>query len=1157
MSAEPRKLQLVSPHGALLEAAGGELRAAERNPFGYSARLLGRPRLNRHGRPLPTPIESRSLAILYYLLRQHGRPVTRAELAALLWPAHEAGPADAQLQRAFDAIERVFPDLVLVDHQQARANLARIDRIDANELELVGQAPDAVPDPVLHQLLNGWQGPFLDAVAVAGAARFDAWLRAQREHLRALAGAIAAEAARRIQTASPASRLSLGERWVQIESANEVAHRFYMQALAGAGRPVAAIEHFRQLSARLHEALGTSAEPETIALAKRLLPGLSTHATSRLDLEPVPSDDSVTRAAPAPTPTRTEPIRPADLRGEADEWRERVPLVGRVRELDEIDRRLRQPDCRLMTLVGPGGIGKTRLSMAVAKRLGEPTTQVSLLGLEPGDAGEAIDALALQIGQSLGFAFKAPDSPAALLLNHLQSRHGLLLIDNFETFLPAAPYVQQLLARAPAIRVLVTSRERLGCPEEWVFDVPGLSGGDADGPGEAFRLFVSVAGRVSPKFDPDANREAIERIVEAVDGSPLGIELAANWVRVLPCAEIARRVTSDLDLLTATGNAIDRRHRSMRTVLDSSWALLEPAAQQAFAGLCVFHGGCLADAAQEVIGADPMVLAALAERSWIKPQIEGNSVRYQVHPLLRQYGVERLASIPGMQEQCESAHAAYFRDHLLALTGRFGRFDVSREIRQDPDRANLQAAARWLLPRSEAMELAAFIGALHTYYLHAGRLGEAVSLLEQALAMPGQKASLAMYWQRLLAQDQWQRGRLRRCAEHARAVLSLAGDKLAEAAPGARWPALVDVGCHLLGIRRDRSAPVAAHQEVDRIFALARLSAVGFLSAESPLLLLRYALRANEVSRQGDVPAGQLWSCAFLGILLRAMHLNGVADRYGRRAAGLVDAVGNDSLSALALHMFGIESFIAARWDLSQDMMNRSARCYATTGEWRLTMDAAAINSLACIARGATDEARELSRRVIEGGRQHGDRITELWGWLEQAEADLREGMAPAPEALSEAGRLSDAGTVHEQLRLLAARAQAAWLARDATMAREDAQRALALLGRSRYLPFYDGEASCLVAQTLIELRENAVGLAADDAAALVAESDRAVAIARRLARANRFMLARAALLQGRLYRLQGRTADATRAIAFAQREAKALGQRIDQAAAQTLADQG
>ena len=199
---------------------------------------------------------------------------------------------------------------------------------------------------------------------------------------------------------------------------------------------------------------------------------------------------------------------------------------------------------------------------------------------------------------------------------------------------------------------------------------------------------------------------------------------------------------------------------------------------------------------------------------------------------------------------------------------------------------------------------------------------------------------------------------------------------------------------------------------------------------------LRYALRANEVSRQGDVPAGQLWSCAFLGILLRAMHLNGVADRYGRRAAGLVDAVGNDSLSALALHMFGIESFIAARWDLSQDMMNRSARCYATTGEWRLTMDAAAINSLACIARGATDEARELSRRVIEGGRQHGDRITELWGWLEQAEADLREGMAPAPEALSEAGRLSDAGTVHEQLRLLAARAQAAWLARAVWLSR-------------------------------------------------------------------------------------------------------------------------
>jgi predicted ATPase/DNA-binding XRE family transcriptional regulator len=320
-------------------------------------------------------------------------------------------------------------------------------------------------------------------------------------------------------------------------------------------------------------------------------------------------NDSAETLAPAPVAL---PMVAAPRRLRVNLPTPTTALVGRAAELDELDRLLHNPDCRLLTLTGPGGIGKTRLAIEATAR--------QAAGFADGAAFVALasvaapDLIAPAIADALGFSFYGQANPTGQLIDFLQEKALLLLLDNFEHLVDAADLLVELLQRAPQIKLIVTSRERLNLQGEWVIELQGLplpraadgwkNGDQLAGfdDSAAVALFLQTARRTYAGFTlAPADRAAVARICRLVDGMPLGIELAAAWVRVLPLNEIADEIARTLDFLAASARDLPARHRSLRAVFEHSWNLLTDAERIVMRRLSVFRGGFSRAAAAAVM----------------------------------------------------------------------------------------------------------------------------------------------------------------------------------------------------------------------------------------------------------------------------------------------------------------------------------------------------------------------------------------------------------------------------------------------------------------------------------------------------------------------------------------------------------------------------
>ena len=447
-------------------------------------------------------------------------------------------------------------------------------------------------------------------------------------------------------------------------------------------------------------------------------------------------------------------------------------LIGRQAELTTLDNLLAEPATRLVTLAGPGGIGKTRTTLALVERVmnnfAEGALFVSFAAVDPTEFGESLNPIVAGLAEALKLTFHGNDTPENQLITYLQNKEMLLVLDNFEAMLTRAELISRLLHSTPAIKILVTSRERLNLREETLFTLTGLTypppdtapvdptghPTEADHPAanltdySAVALFAQRAGQHNADFDLETNAEAVTQICRLVDGMPLALELAAAWVTLLPLPDIATEIQQSLDFLETPLRNLPDRHQSIRAVFDASWHHLSAEERAIFPQLSVFRGGFTRQAGQAVTGISLRMLNTLISKSLV--QVNKDRDRYEIHELLRQYGAEHLTAA-NQTDAIREAHSAYYLTQLTKAEADLkGQAQLTALDEIEADFENVRAAWQWASANHNAPLIGDALQALYMFCIMRNQQQTGVDLFKQAMAHFSDQARFGYLYGRLL-----------------------------------------------------------------------------------------------------------------------------------------------------------------------------------------------------------------------------------------------------------------------------------------------------------------------------------------------------------------------------------------------------------------------
>ena len=705
--------------------------------------LLGAFRLTHANEPVTTLSAERLQTLLAYLLLHRQAPQPRHHLAFLLWPDASEGQARTNLRNLLHSLRNALPAAETFLETTNLTVQWRLDapyRLDVADFETAFSAAmsggdEATTQRYLIEAIDLYTGDLLPS-------NYDDWLMPLREELRGRFG----QALQRLidlleNRGDYPSAIRYTMRLLHQDLLNEATYVQLMRLHARSGDRASVRRVYDQCVAALERELEVEPSPTTTAAYQQLL-RLEAPVKPLTPVAQIPPPPQPLPTVPAAPPAANLPLsvapvttpRPRPLPPQP------TPLVGRAREVAEITELLADPQLRLVTLVGPGGVGKTRLSLACAAQVAEQFADgVAFAPLAPvHDVATVYPALAT----ALALTFAGTSELAAQVHHFLHNKTLLLVLDNLEHLLDEVDFVVTLLAEAPQVKLLVTSRERLNLQEEAVYTVGGLplltEASDASADSAALQLFLQAARRTRSKFQPSADDlPAIAQICRLVDGIPLGIELAAAWVHLLSCQEIVAEIGRNLDFLATPARNVPERHRTLRAVFDHSWQLLTPGEQRILRQLSVFQGSFTRDLAVAVTDATLPVLGALVNKSLLRRNEDG---RYELHEQVRQYAYRKLH---------DADEAVTTRDrHLTALLAlvRTAESGAKRTAWApvELEMTNLRAALEWSLTIADEATPALIARqidgtrlatTLTRYWRHQGYLREGVNWLTKGLAM--------------------------------------------------------------------------------------------------------------------------------------------------------------------------------------------------------------------------------------------------------------------------------------------------------------------------------------------------------------------------------------------------------------------------------------
>jgi predicted ATPase/DNA-binding SARP family transcriptional activator len=645
-------------------------------------------------------------ALLAYLAVEADRPHARSTLAALFWPEL---PDDQALNNLSQALTRMRGAFGAAGNTLLHATRNTVQWCSGADVDVANFVRLASGNDArdLERAVALYGGELLAGFHLAECEAFEEWLLLARERmLQLVLDALERLADSSLAASRYAHAADAARRQLDLDPWRERAYRQLMGALAAAGDRAAALAAYDRCRRVLLADLGVEPDAATTALAERIR-GASA---------------GVRRVSNIPAPL--------------------TPLLGREEELATLDAWLRGV-ARLVTVVGAGGVGKTRLALAAAGVLGDGFADgvwwVPLAGVHAErDEAAQTDRVATAILSALGHQFRGQQAPARELRRVLLDRTLLLVLDNCEHLPALGGLLVTLLEAAPGLRVLATSRERLGVGGEALLLLAGLpvpSSSTAAARGyAAIELFLARARQHMPALGADdPSLAGVTRLCRLLDGVPLGIELAAHWVGDYSLDEIAAAVQADITFLETRDRDTPDRHRSLRAVFGHSWQLLSDGERRTLARLSVFSGGFDREAALGVAEARPKILAALVDKSLLRRVGSG---RYSMHELLRQFAAEQLDAEPGAGASVAAKHSAWYLAFVVARLPNLMREEpreAAAEISAEID--NVRQAWSWALHNNDIGALVSSANALYQYYAITAQARERERMFGAALQM--------------------------------------------------------------------------------------------------------------------------------------------------------------------------------------------------------------------------------------------------------------------------------------------------------------------------------------------------------------------------------------------------------------------------------------